>query len=130
MWIATHHKTCSNSVFAWCSDGLPGKKPEALGVKAPFGFIKPALAASIDRVPFGERWIHEIKLDGYRVQVLLANEAVTVFTRRGHDWTKRFKKVADDAWHIKASSANLDEEKATDEKLNTMALRSVNRKAA
>ncbi|MET4210648.1 hypothetical protein [Bradyrhizobium sp. LA2.1] len=32
-----------------------GKKPEALGVKAPFGFIKPALAASIGRVPFGER---------------------------------------------------------------------------
>ncbi|MCP1743903.1 hypothetical protein ABIF65_005575 [Bradyrhizobium japonicum] len=33
-----------------------GKKPEALGVKAPFpGFIEPALAASIDRVPSGER---------------------------------------------------------------------------
>jgi bifunctional non-homologous end joining protein LigD len=61
-------------------------------------------------VPSGERWIHEIKFDGYRVQVHLANEAVTVFTRRGHDWTKRFKKVADDAWHIKASSAIIDGE--------------------
>ncbi|MET4210642.1 non-homologous end-joining DNA ligase [Bradyrhizobium sp. LA2.1] len=87
------------------------KKPEALGVKAPFpGFIEPALASSIDRVPSGERWIHEIKFDGYRVQVHLAKEAVTVFTRRGHDWTKRFKKVADDAWHIKASSAIIDGE--------------------
>ncbi|MET4236591.1 bifunctional non-homologous end joining protein LigD [Bradyrhizobium sp. LA6.10] len=87
------------------------KKPEALGVKAPFpGFIEPALAASIDRVPSGERWIHEIKFDGYRVQVQLANEATRVFTRRGHDWTRRFKKVADDAWHIKASSAIIDGE--------------------
>ncbi|MET3973058.1 MULTISPECIES: non-homologous end-joining DNA ligase [Bradyrhizobium] len=87
------------------------KKPEALGVKAPFpGFIEPALAASIDRVPSGERWIHEIKFDGYRVQVHLANEATRVFTRRGHDWTRRFKKVADDAWHIKASSAIIDGE--------------------
>ncbi|APG09535.1 non-homologous end-joining DNA ligase [Bradyrhizobium japonicum] len=87
------------------------KKPEALGVKAPFpGFIEPALAASIDRVPSGERWIHEIKFDGYRVQVHLANEAVKAFTRRGHDWTRRFKKVADDAWHIKASSAIIDGE--------------------
>ncbi|MFK4498959.1 bifunctional non-homologous end joining protein LigD [Bradyrhizobium japonicum] len=87
------------------------KKPEALGVKAPFpGFIEPALAASIDRVPSGERWIHEIKFDGYRVQVHLANEAVKIFTRRGHDWTRRFKKVADDAWHIKASSAIIDGE--------------------
>ncbi|MEY9235677.1 ATP-dependent DNA ligase [Bradyrhizobium japonicum] len=87
------------------------KKPEALGVKAPFpGFVEPALASSIDRVPAGGRWIHEIKFDGYRVQVHLANEAVKVFTRRGHDWTRRFKKVADDAWHIKASSAIIDGE--------------------
>jgi len=68
------------------------------------------LASSIDRVPSGDRWIHEIKFDGYRVQVHLANEAVKVFTRNGHDWTKRFKKVADDAWHIKASAAIIDGE--------------------
>ena len=37
-------------------------------------------------------------------------EAVKVYTRRGHDWTRRFKKVADDAWHIKASSAVIDGE--------------------
>src|SRR6476620_9352492 len=87
------------------------KKPVAIGVKAPFpGFLEPALATSIDRVPSGERWIHEIKFDGYRVQVHLANEAVKVFTRRGYDWTSRFKKVADDAWHVKASSAIIDGE--------------------
>ncbi|MCS3896047.1 bifunctional non-homologous end joining protein LigD [Bradyrhizobium japonicum USDA 38] len=87
------------------------KKPEALGVKAPFpGFIEPALASSVDRVSSGERWIHEIKFDGYRVQVHLADEAVTVFNLRGHDWTKRFKKVADEDWHIKASSAIIDGE--------------------
>jgi ATP-dependent DNA ligase len=65
------------------------KKPAAIGVKAPYpGFIEPALATSIDKVPNGERWIHEIKFDGYRVQVHLVNEAVKVFTRRGNDWTK------------------------------------------
>src|SRR6202012_1604802 len=48
--------------------------------------------------------------DGYRVQVHLANEAIRIFTRRGHDWTKRFRKVANDAWHIKASSAIIDGE--------------------
>ncbi len=87
------------------------KKPAAIGVKAPFpGFIEPALASSIERVPAGTRWIHEIKFDGYRVQVHLANEAAKVFTRRGHDWTDRFKKIADDAWHIKAGSAVVDGE--------------------
>ncbi|MCK1677056.1 non-homologous end-joining DNA ligase [Bradyrhizobium sp. 150] len=87
------------------------RRSQAAGVKAPFpGFIKPALASWVDRVPSGARWIHEIKFDGYRVQVHLANEAVTVYTRRGFDWTKRFKKVADDAWHIKAGSAIIDGE--------------------
>src|SRR5882757_11167151 len=87
------------------------KKPPAIGVKAPFpGFIEPALATSIDKVPKGERWIHEIKFDGYRVQLHLANETVRVFTRRGNDWTKRFKKVEDEAWHISAGSAIIDGE--------------------
>jgi bifunctional non-homologous end joining protein LigD len=87
------------------------KKPPAIGVKAPFpGFIEPALAMSIDKVPKGERWIHEIKFDGYRVQLQLANETVKVFTRRGNDWTKRFKKVADEAWHISAGSAIIEGE--------------------
>src|SRR6202012_1211761 len=82
------------------------KKSAAIGIKAPYpGFIEPALATSIEKVPSGERWIHEIKFDGYRVQVHLANEAIRIFTRRGHDWTKRFRKVANDVWHIKASSA-------------------------
>jgi bifunctional non-homologous end joining protein LigD len=74
------------------------------------GFIEPALASSIAKVPSGARWIHEIKFDGYRVQVHLANEAVRIFTRRGHDWTHGFKKVAHDAWHIKAASAVIDGE--------------------
>jgi bifunctional non-homologous end joining protein LigD len=61
-------------------------------------------------VPNGARWIHEIKFDGYRVQLHLVHEAVTVYTRRGNDWTKRFKKVADEAWHIGAGSAIIDGE--------------------
>ena len=87
------------------------RKSADIGVKAPLpGFIEPALASSIEKVPSGDRWIHEIKFDGYRVQVHLANEAAKIFTRRGHDWTHRFKKVAHDAWPIKVSSAVVDGE--------------------
>jgi bifunctional non-homologous end joining protein LigD len=87
------------------------KKPEAIGVKAPFpGFIEPELATSIEKVPSGERWIHEIKFDGYRVQVHLRDAAVKVFTRRGNDWTNRFRKIAADAWHVGAGSAVIDGE--------------------
>ena len=81
------------------------KERAAVGVKAPYpGFIEPALATSVEKVPSGERWIHEIKFDGYRVQVHLVNEA-KVFTRRGHDWTKRLRKMAEDAWYNSAGSA-------------------------
>jgi bifunctional non-homologous end joining protein LigD len=85
------------------------KKPAVIGVKAVMpDFIEPALAASIAKVPSGPRWVHEIKFDGYRVQVHLRDAAVKVFTRRGNDWTNRFKKIADDAWHISAGSAIMD----------------------
>jgi bifunctional non-homologous end joining protein LigD len=91
--------------------GFQRKKPAAIGTKALFpGFVAPALATSIGMAPSGDRWIHEIKFDGYRVQVHLANTEVKVFTRNGHDWTHRFKKVASDAWHISAGSAILDGE--------------------
>jgi len=87
------------------------KKPAAIGTKASYpGFIEPALASLVDRVPNGERWVHEIKFDGYRVQVHLKDASVTVFTRRGNDWTNRFRKIAADAWHINAGSAILDGE--------------------
>jgi bifunctional non-homologous end joining protein LigD len=68
------------------------------------------LATSVDKVPSGERWIHEIKFDGYRVQVHLKDAVVKVFTRRGNDWTNRFRKIAADAWHISAGSAIIDGE--------------------
>jgi bifunctional non-homologous end joining protein LigD len=57
----------------------------------------------------GERWVHEIKFDGYRVQVHVAHEAVKIFTL-GNDWTNRLSKIADDAWHITAGSAIIDGE--------------------
>src|SRR5258708_29033434 len=87
------------------------KKPAPIGVKAPFpGFIEPELATAVDEVPSGKRWIHEIKFDGYRVQVHLRDAAVKIFTRRGNDWTNRFRKIAADAWHVNAGSAIIDGE--------------------
>ena len=87
------------------------RKLAAIGEKKPFpGFIDPALATSIEKVPSGARWIHEIKFDGYRVQLHIANDDIKVFTRRANDWTKRFKKIAADAYLISARSAIIDGE--------------------
>src|SRR5437588_9994948 len=75
--------------------------------KPPAGSIK---ANYPERVPSGQRWVHEIKFDGYRVQVHLRDAVLKVFTRRGNDWTNRFRKIAADAWHVSAGSAIIDGE--------------------
>jgi bifunctional non-homologous end joining protein LigD len=87
------------------------KKPAAIGVKAPIpGFVEAALATSIEKVPSGDPWVHEIKFDGYRLQLHIANDPAKVFTRNGHDWTKRFSKIAHDAFLINAASAIIEGE--------------------
>jgi bifunctional non-homologous end joining protein LigD len=58
------------------------------------GFIKPQLATLKSKAPKGGQWLHEIKYDGYRVQVHLNRGRKKVFTRTGLDWTKRFTEIA------------------------------------
>jgi len=58
------------------------------------GFIKPQLATLKSKAPKGEQWLHEIKFDGYRVQVHINRGKKRVFTRNGLDWTKRFSVIA------------------------------------
>jgi bifunctional non-homologous end joining protein LigD len=58
------------------------------------GFIKPQLATLKARAPKGDQWFHEIKFDGYRVQIHLNKGKRKVYTRNGLDWTKRFAVIA------------------------------------
>jgi bifunctional non-homologous end joining protein LigD len=61
------------------------RRKNALGIKAVWpGFIEPALASSIERLPDRARWIHEIEFDGYRVQLHIHEGQVKVFTCRGN----------------------------------------------
>ncbi|CAN7271643.1 DNA ligase D [Phyllobacterium sp. LjRoot231] len=61
--------------------------------KAPLPpFVEPTLATLAPKPPMGERWIHEIKFDGYRLQARLEAGRVKLFTRNGLDWTKKFGK--------------------------------------
>jgi bifunctional non-homologous end joining protein LigD len=60
-------------------------------------FIAPQLCKSVERPPAGPGWAHEIKFDGYRVQLRVANGKVTVKTRKGLDWTDKFPAIAEEA---------------------------------
>ncbi|TCL91196.1 ATP-dependent DNA ligase LigD phosphoesterase module /ATP-dependent DNA ligase LigD polymerase module [Rhizobium sp. PP-WC-2G-219] len=53
-------------------------------------FVEPALATLKPKAPSGNRWVHEIKFDGYRLQARIEKGKVRLLTRSGLDWTKRF----------------------------------------
>ncbi|MGH6713908.1 MAG: non-homologous end-joining DNA ligase [Bradyrhizobium sp.] len=58
------------------------------------GFIRPQLATLKSKAPSGDQWLHEIKYDGYRIQLHVSSRKKKVYTRNGLDWTKRFSLIA------------------------------------
>ncbi|MCV3768929.1 DNA ligase D [Rhizobium sp. TRM95796] len=57
-------------------------------------FIAPQLCGRLTRPPTGKNWLHEIKFDGYRIQMRVKAGAVTLKTRKGLDWTSKFADIA------------------------------------
>jgi bifunctional non-homologous end joining protein LigD len=79
---------------------LPAKgAPRGSTAKMP-GFIAPQLCATLSRPPAGTDWVHEIKFDGYRVQLRIEDGAATLKTRKGLDWTEKFGAIAREAAHF------------------------------
>jgi bifunctional non-homologous end joining protein LigD len=73
-------------------------------------FIAPELAMQETKPPSGEGWLHELKLDGYRVQARKDGGRVQLLTRTGLDWTHRMKTIATQLESLPAESAILDGE--------------------
>ena len=63
-------------------------------------FIEPQLCRTVASPPRGDKWLHEIKFDGYRVQIRVAEGTALVRTRSGLDWTNRFKGIAKAAQYL------------------------------
>lgn len=83
--------------------GLTAKKPNDIGkvnhkdpviVSTLPEFIPPQLCKSIISPPSVKGWIHEIKFDGYRIQMRVESGQVSLKTRKGIDWTARFSTIA------------------------------------
>jgi bifunctional non-homologous end joining protein LigD len=85
---------------------ISGAKKAAL----PQGGVEPELATLVAEAPRGEEWLHEIKYDGYRVLCEVNQGEVRLWTRRGKDWSDRFRPVAEAARHLPVRQALLDGE--------------------
>ena len=57
-------------------------------------FIPPQLCKRVGRPPSGKDWVHEIKLDGYRMQLRSEGGDAAMRTRKGLDWTEKFAAIA------------------------------------
>ena len=73
-------------------------------------FVPVALATLESSAPVGPEWIHEEKLDGYRIESVLAGGSLRLLSRSGKDWTSRFPSVAEALLTLPVTSAVLDGE--------------------
>ena len=72
--------------------------------------IEPQLATLAREIPPGEGWLHELKLDGYRLVSHVDGKNVRVITRGGHDWSERLGPVVSMLGRLAVDSAILDGE--------------------
>lgn len=95
-------KHAGGDVPALPADAIEGELPLSLS---------PQLATLVDHAPTGEGWSYEMKFDGYRLLARIDEDgAVRLFTRNGHDWTSKLRRVAASVKALGLSSAWLDGE--------------------
>lgn len=78
-------------------------------------FIPPNLATEVSAPPVGDEWLHELKLDGYRIQIRVIEEKTgerrsILYTRKGLDWTHRMPDITRTAAELPLKSALIDGE--------------------
>ena len=88
--------------FSLKIDSLPKESQPA--------FVSPQLAQQAETPPSNEGWLHELKLDGYRMQARKSGAKVQLLTRKGLDWTHRMPAVAAEVARLPADKITLDGE--------------------
>ncbi|MEN3953226.1 DNA ligase D [Iodidimonas sp. SYSU 1G8] len=68
-------------------------KAKRTGGKSPF-FVEFQLCKTVSRPPEGDDWVHEIKFDGYRIQMHVSDGKAVLRTRKGLDWSRKFSAIA------------------------------------
>jgi bifunctional non-homologous end joining protein LigD len=71
-------------------------------------FVRPCIPRTGNTIPRGDGWLHEPKLDGYRIQIVKDGALLRLYSRSGYDWTKRLVLLADALAAIRCQSAVVD----------------------
>jgi bifunctional non-homologous end joining protein LigD len=81
-----------------------------LARKAPLIKYSPQLATLVQSVPAGPGWLYEAKFDGYRLMAHREGDRVQLLSRRGLDWSGRFKTIVEALRSIPLASFVIDGE--------------------
>jgi bifunctional non-homologous end joining protein LigD len=73
-------------------------------------FVPPQLSQPVDKPPSGPQWVHEIKLDGYRMAARIDNGRVQLLTRTGLDWTAKYPSAVAAFANVNVKTAYIDGE--------------------
>ena len=73
-------------------------------------FVAPQLSQLVEKPPSGPQWLHEIKLDGYRMAARIDNGRVQLLTRTGLDWTAKYPSAGAALETLNVKAAYLDGE--------------------
>jgi ATP-dependent DNA ligase len=73
-------------------------------------FVTPQLSQPVEKPPSGPQWLHEIKLDGYRMAARIDNGRVRLLTRTGLDWTDKYPSAIEALANLKVKTAYIDGE--------------------
>lgn len=68
------------------------------------------LPTLVQEAPEGNDWLHEVKYDGYRTQLIIDSEGIRAFTRRRFDWSDRYRTIIQAARDLSCTSAIIDGE--------------------
>lgn len=85
------------------------RRPRAVGGDR-LRFIEFMLPTLVEQPPEGDDWIHEIKYDGYRTELLIEKGRARAFTRRGFDWSDKYPTIVKAAAELPVQSAIIDGE--------------------
>ncbi len=85
---------------------MPRKWPN----RSSSGFIPFCRATAASTPPTGDDWLHEVKYDGFRIQLCREGDRVRLFTKNGHDWSHRWPHLTGAALRMRVHQLTIDSE--------------------
>jgi bifunctional non-homologous end joining protein LigD len=77
------------------------RSPRGRPLNAPAAFINPCQPIVAKQPPSGPGWAHELKHDGYRLQIHVRDGRVRLYTTNGNDWSKRYPRIVEEAARLR-----------------------------